>query len=280
MDHRPERTTPFHRAAVPLRALLLAIMVALVPVTALAASGQGGQAGAAKVKGITVSLSPSSRSVDQGQGASYTVSATSTNGFAGMVTFAVEGLPVGAAAAWSPSSVVLASGSTKQVTLSVSTSPTTPAGKANLTVKASSGSIQSQAVAAQLHVQEVKRTFTVSGSVDGLLAPGVSRPLNLQISNPAGKNIGVTNLTVAVSGVVRTPAAVAANLPCTPADYQLTQYTGTYPLTAPSGASSLSSLGVPQTKWPQVRMLDTPQLQDGCKGAALHLTYTGTGQAD
>lgn len=278
MDHRPERTKSLTRAGIPLRALFLALIVAFVPVAALAASG--GQGTTKESKGITVTLSPSSRSVDQGQSATYTVLASSTGGFSGAVTFTVAGLPVGAAAAWSPSSVSLASGSTAQVTLTVTTATTSPVGKSDFTVKGSSGSVQSVAAAGQLQVQEVKRTFGVTGSVTGLLAPGVSKPLELQISNPIGKSIAVTNLTVAITQVVRTSAAVAANLPCSTADYQLTQYTGTYPFTAPPGSSSLSSLGVPQTKWPQVRMLDTLQLQDGCKGATIQFTYSGTGQAN
>ncbi len=261
-----------------LRTLLLALLVALVPLGALAASGaQGGQAKA--IKGITVTLSPSSRTVDQGQSATYTLSAASTGGFTGPVTFAVTGLPSGAAAAWSPSSVVLTSGGAAQVALTVTTAPGTPVGKSDFTVKGTAGTLQASA-RAQLHVLEVKRTFDVSGTVSGLLAPGVSRSVDLLISNPNNKGIAVNNLTVAISQVVRTPAAVAANLPCTTADYTLAQYSGTYPLTVAPGSRSFSSLGVPESKWPHITMLDTSQLQDGCKGATVRLTFSGTGQAN
>ncbi|MGO4589466.1 hypothetical protein [Paenarthrobacter sp. 2TAF44] len=227
-----------------------------------------------------MTLSPSSRSLDQGQSTTFAVSATSTGGFVGPVMFNVAGLPAGATAAWSPSSVVLGSGGTAQVSLTITTATTTAVGKSDFTVTGTSGTVQSNAAPGQLQVQEVKRTFGVTGSLNGLLAPGVSRAVELQISNPEKKSIAVTNLTVAIAQVVRTPAAVAANLPCSSADYQITQYSGTYPLTAPSGPSSLTSLGVPQSKWPQVRMLDTLQLQDGCKGATLQLTFSGTGQAN
>jgi hypothetical protein len=265
----------------PLRAVILAVLVALVPVTALAASngqGAGGQPGK-EAKGITVTLSPSSRSTDQGLAVTYTASAASKGGFAGPVTFAVAGLPAGATAAWSPSSVNLTSGSTAQVTLTVSTAPGTPAGKTDFTITATGGGMQSMA-SAQLHVQEVKRSFGVTGTVSGLLAPGTSRAIELQISNPTGKNIAVTNLSVAISQVVRTPEAVAANLPCTTADYVLSQFSGQYPFTAPAGSSSLLSLGVPQSQWPRIKMLDTDLLQDGCKGATLHFSYSGMGQGN
>ncbi|MEQ4564609.1 hypothetical protein [Paenarthrobacter sp. CAP02] len=287
MDHRPERTAPIQRAGIPLRALLLALVVAVVPVAALAAgNGQGNNQGngqgnaAASVKGITVTLSPSSRTVDQGQSATFTVSATSTGGFTGPVAFTVTGLPAGAAASAAPSSVNLTSGSTAQTTLTVSTSTTTPANKTDFTVKGSSGATVSNAAPGQLQVLEVKRTFGVTGTVNGLLAPGVSRAVDLQISNPQNKSIAVTNLSMEISQVVRTSAAVAANLPCTAADYQVTQYSGAYSLTVEPGTRSLSGLGVAQAKWPQIKMLDTNKLQDGCKGATLQLTYTGTGQAN
>ena len=278
MDPRPQRTAPLHRVGIPLRALLLALVVAFVPVAALAAGGsQGGQVKAGK--GITLTLSPSSRTVDQGQSASYTVAVASTGGFTGPVTFAVTGLPAGAVAAWSPSSVVLTSGGATRATLNVTTAVGTPAGKSDFTVKGTAGTLQAT-VQGQLHVLNVKRSFDVSGTVSGLLAPGVTRSVDLLIANPDNKTIAVTNLSVAISQVVPTPAAVAANLPCSAADYNITQYSGTYPLTVEPGARSLSSLGVPEPKRPQISMLDTSRNQDGCKGATILLTFTGTGQAN
>ncbi|MBN9131429.1 MAG: hypothetical protein J0I04_17500 [Paenarthrobacter ureafaciens] len=282
MDPTQERRSPFLRGGMPLRAVILAVLVALVPVTALAASnGQSNGQGTPgkETKGIAVTLSPSSRSTDQGLAVTYTASATSKGGFVGPVTFGVAGLPAGATAAWSPSSVNLTSGSTAQATLTVTTAPSTPAGKADFTITGTGGGMQSTA-SAQLNVQEVKRNFGVTGTVNGPLAPGISQPIELQISNPIGKSIAVTNVSVAISQVVRTPQAVAANLPCTTADYVLTQFSGTYPFTAPAGSSSLSGLGIPQSKWPQIRMLDTQLLQDGCKGATLHFTYSGMGQGN
>ncbi|MBT2513139.1 hypothetical protein [Arthrobacter sp. ISL-30] len=279
MNDQPETMTPFRRAGVSARVLLLSLVVVLASVAGLAAASQQGNAAKAAA-GITVTLSPSSRSVDQGQSVTYTVAATSTGGFAGTVTFAVAGLPAGAAGAWSPSWVVLTSGGTALTTLTVSTATTTPANKTDFTVTGASGTTKSNAAPGQLQVQEVKRQFAISGSVYGLLAPGIARPLDLQISNPSGKTITVSNLTVALTQVVRTPAAVAANLPCTASDYSISQFSGTYPLTVPAGNTSLSALGIAQAKWPQIRMLDTPLLQDGCKGATLQLTYSGTGQGN
>ena len=84
--------------------------------------------------------------------------------------------------------------------------------------------------------------------------------------------------SVAVDGVTR--SAEAGNLPCTAADFTVTQYSGPYPLAVPPGTSSLSGLGVPAAAWPQVGMLDTSANQDGCKGATLQLSYSGSGQGN
>ncbi|MBT2514689.1 hypothetical protein [Arthrobacter sp. ISL-30] len=279
MNDHPEPVTPVHRVRGAARVFFLALVVILASVGVLAVAG--GQVNAAKAQaGIAVTLSPSSRTVDQGQSASYTVAATSTGGFSGSVTFAVSGLPAGATGNWSPAAVTLGAGSTAQTTLTVSTATTASAIKSDFTVTGTSGNNRSNTAPGQLHVREVKREFTISGSLSGMLAPGIARPLNLQLSNPNAKTITVSNLSVGLAEVIRTPAAVAANLPCTAADYTISQYSGGYPITLPSGSTSLSLLGVPQAQWPQIRMLDTPLLQDGCKGATLRFIYSGTGQGN
>jgi hypothetical protein len=123
------------------------------------------------------------------------------------------------------------------------------------------------------------KDFSISGDVSGLLAPGVSRPLNLTLTNPNNQAVAISNLTVTVQNVSK--AAQAPNGPCTGADYAVTQYSGPYPLSVPAnGSASLSTLSVAQSKWPQVRMVDTASNQDGCKGATVTLAYSGSGQGN
>jgi hypothetical protein len=333
--------------------------------------------------GITLGLTPTSQSVTRGQTATYTVSATSTGGFTGAVTFSANGVPAGVS--FSPASVTLSSGGTASSTLTVTTTSTTPTGSATFTVQGTSGKVSgsvsagltvnaplSSALAitaapasvtlapgstavftAQLtrtnfpgavtfgivgglptgatatftpnpttgnsstlqittpataadgtstlslvasgknpagvtqyayaNVQLVLATsgkpFAIGGNLSGALAPGISRPLDLTLTNPNKKPIAVTNLTVIVQSVTRTSYATTHNLPCSPADYKVTQYGGTYPLAVPgSGNAALSSLGIAQAAWPQVAMLDTTSNQDGCKGATISLAYSGSGQ--
>jgi len=85
---------------------------------------------------FSVAATPASRTVPPGTGTSYSVSVTPSSGFTGNVTFGLMGLPSGATASFSPSSVT-GSGSS---TLSVSTSNSTPAGSYTLTITATNGS--------------------------------------------------------------------------------------------------------------------------------------------
>lgn len=336
--------------------------------------------------GITVQVSPASQSVQQGQGAAYTVSVTSTGGFKGTVNLSLAGLPSGATGMFSPSSVTLGSGTTATTTLNIATAETTPAGTSSLTITGTSGktsgkvtaglTVNSRASSAfsvaatpgsvtvppgatavytlqlarnnftspisfsvqgdlpdgvtasfspnpatgnsatlqvattatsrngsyslhlvgigkdsagkeqyglatvELVLDSTIKQFVLSGDVPGSLSPGSSAALDLQVNNPNKKGLSLTNISVAVLGVTRSADAVNRSLPCSAADFTVTQYSGPYPLAVPVGTSSLSGLGIEPSAWPQVGMLDTAANQDGCKGATLQLTYSGSGQGN
>jgi hypothetical protein len=115
--------------------------------------------------------------------------------------------------------------------------------------------------------------FTISGST-GQLWPGVSRTVNLSVSNPNGHSISVQRLVLSIRRVVA-PRATPA-LPCSAADFSVTQFSGSYPLLLPAHATRrLSGLGVTAFGQPRVTMLDRPVNQDGCQGAKITLGYTG-----
>jgi len=97
---------------------------------------------------FTLSISPDSRTTTQGTAAAYTLTLTSQSGFSAVVTPTVTGLPAGATAAFSPSSVTpTATGAETTLTVTAappgSTTPT-PAGTYPLTVSAISGAINRQ----------------------------------------------------------------------------------------------------------------------------------------
>ncbi|WP_263416500.1 SMP-30/gluconolactonase/LRE family protein [Terriglobus albidus] len=86
---------------------------------------------------FSISDTPSSQTVTQGNGTTYTTSISAVNGFTGTVSLAVSGLPTGATASFSPASV---SGS-GSATLTVSTATTTPVGTYSLTITGASGTL-------------------------------------------------------------------------------------------------------------------------------------------
>ena len=228
---------------------------------------------------FSMTATPDSVTIPPGATAVYTLQLSRTN-LSGPITFSVlGGLPAGASASFSPNP---ATGNS--TTLQVVTTNSSPTGTSSLylvgTGKDSSGKAQYAYANVQLVLDSTIKQFGISGNVPGTLSPGTSAGLNLQISNPINKPLSLTNLSVAVAGLTRSAAAVAANLPCTPADFTVTQYSGPYPLTVPAAGGSLQGLNVVQTAWPRVGMLDTSTNQDGCKGATLQLSYSGSGQGN
>jgi hypothetical protein len=87
------------------------------------------------VSDFTLTATPASRTILPGAGTTYTATVAPVNGFTGNVAFSVTGLPAGATATFSPTSVTT-SGST---TMSVSTTTATPAGSYPLTIRGTSG---------------------------------------------------------------------------------------------------------------------------------------------
>lgn len=87
------------------------------------------------VSDFTLSATPASRTVVPGGSTTYTATISAVNGFTGTVAFSVTGLPSGAAATFTPTSVTT-SGST---TMSVSIAAATPPGTYPLTIQGTSG---------------------------------------------------------------------------------------------------------------------------------------------
>jgi hypothetical protein len=223
---------------------------------------------------FSVSAAPSTVTVPPGSAAAYTLQLTRNN-FAGPITLSVlGGLPSGAAASFSPNPVTGASS-----TLQITTAANSPDGNYNLYLVGSgqdaTGKTQYGYANTQLVLDSTLKQFTLSGNLSDPLTPGTSRVLDLKIFNPNTKPLSLTNVSVALVGVNRTADAISRNLPCTLADYTVIQYRGPYPVLAPPGPSSLTGLGLPQ-----IGMLDTSTNQDGCKGASLQLSYSGSGQGN
>lgn len=118
--------------------------------------------------------------------------------------------------------------------------------------------------------------FTINGDGSSPLYPGgAATKINLGFTNPNAVSLQMTSpLTVAIQSVTAPNATVQH--PCSTSDYAVTQYTGSYPFTIPPGSSTLSSIGISNTLWPTVRMVESGHNQNGCAGASVTVTYTAS----
>jgi hypothetical protein len=117
--------------------------------------------------------------------------------------------------------------------------------------------------------------FTIGGNALQLLYPGTApQQLNLTINNPNPVSINVNSLTATVSGI--SGGSNTPN-PCTSGDFNIVQINpAALPFTAPPGTSTLSADGVTTANQPTLQMIDQPWNQNGCKGATLTLSYSGS----
>jgi hypothetical protein len=113
--------------------------------------------------------------------------------------------------------------------------------------------------------------FKISGRLPGPLAPGVSQPLNLRISNRSRHSLLITKLTVSL----RLDAAHRRAGCSRKRSFRVTRLKRSqYPISVPARRTgSLWALGV--RNLPRVRMLDLATNQDACKGASLRLRFGG-----
>ena len=221
--------------------------------------------------GVTVSVTPDRRKIDAGDTAILAVR-IGRHGLSGPVELGVSGLPAGSRATLGPNPV---RGDTSTLRITVGRDLSTGSRVVTVTARARDrgGVWRTARTAVVLGVEWHSKRFGITGDATGL-APGTGVPLDLRLTNPDRSAIDVTGVRVTIREVVRAPGAT---MPCTVADYRLTQYSGRYPLTVPGHSSrSMSALGVPVPARPRLTMIDRPVNQDGCKGARLVLDYTGS----
>lgn len=116
------------------------------------------------------------------------------------------------------------------------------------------------------------QSFTISGNLTGLLAPGLPpNPLNLVLRNPNKQPLSVASLKVYVTGT-------SAGRACGAANFGVAQYRGLYPLHVGARQTvSLRQLGVPTALLPHVSLIDLKSNQDACKHVTVYLSYAGSG---
>ncbi len=149
---------------------------------------------------FSLSASPASQSVNQGNSASYTVTETGINGYVGTVSYSVTtGLPTGASATFAPASTT-GSGTS---TLTVATSATTPVGTYTLTISGTDGTLT--------HTASV--TLVVSAPDFSITASPASQTINQ--GNPTSYTVTLNPISgysgTVTFGLSGQPAGVSFN---------------------------------------------------------------------
>ena len=113
-----------------------------------------------------------------------------------------------------------------------------------------------------------------AGEVAEPLAPGVTRPVRLVLTNALDSAVDVIALTVTVLSVAPVDGGS-----CTTADFTTTPAALATPLRIPAQTSAtLQTLGLAAGAWPSVTMVNRPVSQDGCKGASVALRFDVQGR--
>jgi hypothetical protein len=114
-------------------------------------------------------------------------------------------------------------------------------------------------------------TFTLSGHAVGTLFPGgPALPVDLVIENPAAAPLTVEAVTTAVAGT--------SSDRCGASNFLVAHQLAATVVVPGRATRSLSQLGIPQSRWPQLRMVETGANQDECAAAAVTLSFDGTGR--
>ena len=190
-----------------------------------------------------ISASPTSQTVTPGSGASYTVSVSALNGYTGTVNLSASGLPSGATASFSPSSI---SGGAGSSTMAVSTSSTTPGGTYTVTITGTDSSgTPTHSTNVTLVVNAPQGDFGLSASPSSqTVTPGSSTSYTVGVSPINGFSGAVS---FSVSGLPNqasasfNPSSVtgSGNTTMTVTTGKRTK-AGTYPLTITGSSGSLT----------------------------------------
>jgi uncharacterized membrane protein len=187
-----------------------------------------------------LTISPSSQTVDQGQNAGYGVTVSASGGFTALVNLSVSGVPTGATATLSPSSVQ----GSGLVSLAILPGANTPGGTYTITVTGSSGPLVHTATATLVILVPPPGDFTIAAPQNITVKRNSTGSEVVTISAVDGFN-GVVNLSASnLPSLVTasfTPASVTGSGTSTlkfTVDHRATQ--GVYQVTVTGTSGSLT----------------------------------------
>jgi uncharacterized membrane protein len=145
---------------------------------------------------FSVSASPTSLSVTQGNSGTSTISTTVSGGFNSAISLSASGLPSGVTASFSPASIAAPGGGSSTLTLTASTTATT--GTVNVTVTATGGGVtHTTTIALTVNAPTATPDFTVTAS-----------PTSLSVNQGSS---GTSTITTAVSGGFNSAISLSAS---------------------------------------------------------------------
>ena len=239
---------------------------------------------------FSISASPSSATVDQGQSANYTVTVNSQNSFSGTVNLSASVSPSGPTTSIPPS-VSVTSSTPGQATLNVSTTSSTTTGAYTVTVTGTSGSLTHQTqVNLQVNAAGPTGSFAVSASSGTLTVAVNASGTDSIILTPSGGFTGSVSLSL--SGLPRWTSASFSPNPVSitgtgSGSSVLTVTTnkraqqGSYPLTVTATSGSLTSqtsltLVIGSTSSPDFSLSASPSSQTVTQGSGTSYGVTVT----
>jgi subtilisin family serine protease len=180
---------------------------------------------------FSLSATPSSRSVTQGAGTTYTVTVTPSGGFTGAVTLSASGLPAAATATFSPNPTTGAS------TMTVTTGSTTPTGSYPLTITGTSGTSHTATVTLVVTAPGTQN-FTLSASPSSrTISRGARTTYTVTITRSGGFTGSVS---LAIGGL---PAGATGTFSPNPATAGSSTLTVTTTGSTPAGSFPLTITG-------------------------------------
>jgi hypothetical protein len=214
---------------------------------------------------FSLTVTDDNQNVAQGGSGAFTVAITRKN-FTAPISFSVSGTPAQSINTFAPS---MASGNA--TVLQVDTAPNTNQGSYDLLITGTAGSVTSS-VPAHLTVSAGSngKDFTITGDVAQLLAPGITAPVDLSLTNPNNQPLKITSVVVSVKSTSKSS--------CGTDNFSVRQFAGGYPLTVPANATrTLSQLGIALAQMPALTFVNKPSNQDACQNTKITLGYAGVG---
>jgi hypothetical protein len=151
---------------------------------------------------FSLSVTPTSQTVAQGGATTYRTTVTPGTGFTGTISFSVAGLPAGASASFSPTSVTTSGSST----LTVTTTTATPAGGYTLAITGTSGTLANAETASLVVGQSGSTTAISFGS--GFSGTGLQLNGNATLNEARLQLTDITTTKEAGSAFWTTPVNV------------------------------------------------------------------------